>query len=182
MSTGDFSWKDAVNNCEVVIPQTPETAVYTNEAGGIVIRQHDWPEDDTWVYFDKSYAVRIAKAILACADLDMEIVHVSQIRVQNGAGEVLQPFPDQATVDAVNRAADLVEDDKDDEDPAERKRKAAAERQRRRREKLKGRDNHAESHADDPNECDADDSRVTTAPAFPEFDLQDGGPLKALAN
>jgi hypothetical protein len=57
----------------------------------------------------------LARAILDRAGLDMAFVHVSQLRIQNGGGEVLQPFPDQATVDAVNRAslaADLCDDQK----------------------------------------------------------------------
>jgi hypothetical protein len=188
MSTqDDFNWNDASG--DIVVPEQAAVAVYNNPCNDVVIRQAGryGIDEDCFVVIDPSHALTLAKAILDKAGLaDLAIVHVSQLRVQNDGGELLQPFPDRDTIDKVEnagRAADLVDDDdqSDDDDPAERKRKGAAERQRRRREKLKDRDNHGGSHAGEPNERDIDKGRVTTAPALPELDLS-GGQSKALAH
>jgi hypothetical protein len=52
MSSRDFDW-NGLGDDELVVPQTPETAVYENERGGIAIRQRQWPDDDNFVFFDK---------------------------------------------------------------------------------------------------------------------------------
>jgi hypothetical protein len=45
--SGDFSWDDAE---AVVLHEQPETAVYWNPNGDLVIRQRrHWPDDDVWV-------------------------------------------------------------------------------------------------------------------------------------
>jgi hypothetical protein len=186
MSThDDFNWDDVAD--DIAIPEQAATAVFTNPNGAVVVRQSGQYDasEDMWIVFHKRHALDLVKAILSKAGLDdLAIVHVSQLRIQNGGGELLQTFPDRATVDAVDSAGaddDLVADS-DELTETKRTDKTAAERQRRRREKLKERDNHGESHADKANERDADDSRVTTAPASPdELDFQ-GGAHQALTH
>jgi hypothetical protein len=46
----DFDWSD---DSVVVIREQPETAIYFNLAGGLVIRQRKWPDDDAWVYINR---------------------------------------------------------------------------------------------------------------------------------
>jgi hypothetical protein len=182
-----FDWNDVEN--DVVIPEQSKIAVFENDLGNIVIREAGQYciSEDMWVVFHRRDAQRVAEAILQKAGLDMAIVPLTSLMVKNREGVLLRPFPNQDVIDKLKevenagRAADLVDasderdDDQDDEDPAERKRKAAAERQRRRRD-------HGESHADKANERDADDGRVTTAPASTdEFDFQ-GGAHQALTH
>jgi hypothetical protein len=179
----DFSWEDVAD--DVVIPEQAAIAVFTNPAGGIVLRQAGQYgiEEDHWIYFHSRYALALAKAILSKAGLDdLAIVHVSQLRIQNGGGELLQPFPNRATVDAVDRAGDAHElgDDRD-EGPEAKKDRTAAQRQRRRREKQRQRDGVTEAVTEAVTERDTDRDTVTTAPAFPdELDFQGG--QKALAD
>ncbi len=45
----DFDWSD---DDAVVIREQPETAIYYNQRGGLVIRQRNWPDDDVYVYFN----------------------------------------------------------------------------------------------------------------------------------
>jgi hypothetical protein len=45
-ATGDFDWADDES---VILREQPETAAYFNREGGLVIRQHRWPDDDTVV-------------------------------------------------------------------------------------------------------------------------------------
>lgn len=190
----DFSWADVED--DICVAGQATIACYLNPKNHIVVRQEAQfhPDEDHWIVVHPNHALALARAILDKAGLNMEIVHVSQLRIQNGAGEVLQPFPDQATVDAgdrAGRAADAVvaDDDhgdradhaagvdQDDEDPAERKRQAATERQRRRREKQRQRDGATDS----VTWRDAERDSVTTAPALPELDLH-GGENTALAH
>jgi hypothetical protein len=101
----------------------------------------------------------------------MLIVHISELRIQNGGGEILQPFPDQRTIDAVRnagRAADASETKKD---------RTAAERQRRHRERQRERDSHGADRDIDVTDRDT----VASAPLVPELDLN-GGQNKALAH
>ena len=175
-----FDWTTIKD--DVVIPEQAAIAVYTNPNGGIVCRQADQygPEEDSWIFFHPSHALALARAILDRAGLDMEIVPLTSLLVKNRDGVLMRPFPNQDVIDNLKevenagRGADLVEDDKDDKNPAERKRKAAAERQRRRREKHRQRDAVTER--------DAERDTVTAAPPVPEFNLQNGGPQKALAH
>jgi hypothetical protein len=44
--SGDFDWDDAE---AVVLHEQPETAVYWNPNGDLVIRQRRWPDDDVFV-------------------------------------------------------------------------------------------------------------------------------------
>src|SRR4051794_7534261 len=120
----DFNWDDVAD--DVVIPQQYEIAVYNNPDGGIVCRQRQWPDEDSWIFFHPSHALALAKAILAKAGLDMEIVPLTSLLVQNREGVLLRPFPNQDVIDKLKqvenagRAAQLNDDQ--DEDPVERKR------------------------------------------------------------
>jgi hypothetical protein len=174
MSGDYFDWTTIED--DVVIPEQAQIAVYNNPNGGVVCRQAGQygPDEDSWIFFHPSHAVALVKAILSKAGRDdLTIVHVSQLRVQNGGGELLQPFPNRATVDAVDRAGDAHElGDDQDEEPEAKKDRTAAERQRRRRQKLKQRDVTGQEQS----------SERDVTPLVPELDLQNGGPQKALAN
>jgi hypothetical protein len=43
----DFNWNR--DDDSVVLRHQPETAVYFNQHGALVIRQHGWPDDDSYV-------------------------------------------------------------------------------------------------------------------------------------
>jgi hypothetical protein len=210
MSREYFDWKTIEE--DIVVPEQAAIAVYTNPAGAIVLRQAGQygPEEDTIIVVQPSHAMALASALLDRAGIDMAIVHVGQLRIQNGGGELLQPFPDQATVDAVNRAGRAAEldDNQDAADEAEAKDRTAAERQRRRREKHRQRDTERDitvterdterdtvtstvtstvtcrdNHRDErDNNRDNNRDTVTVTPLLvPEFDL-DGGQSRALAH
>jgi hypothetical protein len=167
----DFDWTDLED--DLVVPTQDAIAVYTNPKNDVVIRQagrFDISEDH-WVVLHQTHALPLARAILAAAGLDMEIVPLTALRIQNGGGEVLQPFPDQRTIDAVRnagRAADAAETKKD---------RTAAERQRRHRERQRERDSHGADRDMDVTDRDT----VTSVPLVPELELN-GGQNKALAH
>lgn len=52
----DFDWLD---NDTVLIEEQRAIAVYENESGGVVIRQHQWPEDDCIVVISPDSLQRI---------------------------------------------------------------------------------------------------------------------------
>lgn len=43
----DFDWS---NDSSVVLHEQPETAIYFNKYGTLVIRQREWPDQDSFVY------------------------------------------------------------------------------------------------------------------------------------
>jgi hypothetical protein len=43
----DFDW---LNDDSVVLREQPETAIYFNKQGTLVIRQRRWPDEDSFVY------------------------------------------------------------------------------------------------------------------------------------
>ena len=49
--TVDFDWDDRES---VVLPEQPETAVYWNPRGELVIRQRRWPDDDSIIYITRA--------------------------------------------------------------------------------------------------------------------------------
>jgi hypothetical protein len=155
MISDAFDWADVAD--DIVIPEQPETAVYTNPKGGVVIRQAGQfgTDDDHWVYLDRRFAVDIAKAILEKAGRDdLEIVPVSQVRVLAGdAGDLVSD-------------SDKTADAKPDRTAAERQRRHRGKKQREREGVTEG----------------VTQRDTVTAPLIPEFDLQNGGPAKALAN
>ena len=59
--------EDGVDVEDVVVPQQDQIAVYWNERGEVVIRQHSWPDDDTIILVAPENASRLADAILRCA-------------------------------------------------------------------------------------------------------------------
>jgi hypothetical protein len=59
----EFDWND------VVLQKQPLTAVFLNEDGAVVVRQQNWPEDDSFVLIQPPNAFRIALAILAAAGM-----------------------------------------------------------------------------------------------------------------
>ena len=50
--SGDFDWNDTDS---VVLTEQPETAVYWNPNGDLVIRQRRWPDDDVFVVITESW-------------------------------------------------------------------------------------------------------------------------------
>jgi hypothetical protein len=185
MSGQFFDWTEIED--DIVVPEQAAIAVYNNPNGGIVCRQAGryGSDEDSWIFFHPSHALTLAKAILEKAGLDVAIVPITSLRIQNDGGEILAPFPDQQTIDAVDRAgraAHLVDADHPETKPD----KTAAERQRRRRRKQRQRDGVTETVTQRDaaaTDRDIDGEAVTTAPLLPEFDLQNGGPRQtALAN
>jgi hypothetical protein len=170
MSAHYFDWKTIEE--DIVVPEQAAIAVYCNPEGGVVLRQAGQygPDEDTTIVLHPSHALALARAILDRASLDtMLIVHISELRIQNGGGEILQPFPDQRTIDAVRNAGREAEETKKD--------RTAAERQRRHREKQRERDSHDADRDIDVTDRDT----VTSASVVPELDLN-GGQNKALAH
>jgi hypothetical protein len=172
MSTEFFDWRTIEE--DIAVPEQAAIAVYCNPEGKIVLRQAGryGPDEDTTIVVHPSHALALVGGILDRAGLEMEIVPLTALRIQNGPGEVVQPFPDQQIIIAARKAgreAEAAETQKD---------RTAAERQRRRRERQRERDSvtNAVTHRD------ADRDTVTSAPPpIPELEL-DGGQNKALAH
>jgi hypothetical protein len=175
MSDG-FDWNDE----DTVLQEQPRTAVFLNAGDGVVIRQHNWPDDDSSVVIQPQNAIRFVLAVLAAAGHDdIELIRSC------GGGYVDVELPsepprprerqDSGFIDAVrterpdlNIDAALADFDQKmaPKDPT------ATERQRRRREKQRDRDTVTGS----VTERDADRDSVTTAPALPEqLELNGGG-------
>ena len=173
MSAHYFDWKTIED--DIVVPEQSAIAVYHNPKGAIVLRQAGQygPDEDTTIVLHPSHALSLARAILDRAGLDMEIVPLTALRIQNGGGEVLQPFPDQRTIDAIRNAG------REAEAPESKKDRTAAERQRRRREKQRERDTVTDAVTERDSDRDTVTDAVTTAP-LAELNL-DGG-QKALAH
>jgi hypothetical protein len=161
MSHDDFSWNDVEEN--VIVPEQAAIAIYNNPRSDVVIRQAGryGMDEDHFIVLHPSHALAIAKAVLATAGLaDLLIVHKGVFDVmERRSGSSAEASP---------------------EHPAATKRnaKTAAERQRSRREKQR----HDAERDISVTDRDSDRDTVTTAPLVPEFDLQNGGPQKALAN
>jgi hypothetical protein len=47
----DFDWN---TDNSVVITEQPETAIYWNSRDQMVIRQRGWPDDDSFLYFNRA--------------------------------------------------------------------------------------------------------------------------------
>jgi hypothetical protein len=85
-------WDDLERDGAVAIPAQEKTAVYQSNGGAVVIRQQSGHDDDIFVAIDPENALRLCRAIILAAELDVQIVPLSEIRIINGAGELLQPF------------------------------------------------------------------------------------------
>ena len=71
MSTDGFHWDDE----DVVLQEQPRTAVFLNEDQAVVVRQQNWPEDDSTVLIQPQNAIRFVLAVLAAAGHhDIELV------------------------------------------------------------------------------------------------------------
>ena len=83
----EFDWGDI--DADIVVPEQPAIACYTNPNGAVVLRQAGQYglEDDHWVYFHADHAVAVAYAILNAAGLTMQIVQCQP----NGCCDVPQP-------------------------------------------------------------------------------------------
>jgi hypothetical protein len=168
-----FDWTTIED--DIVIPEQAQIACYNNPKGDIVLRQAGQygPDEDTWIVLHRSHALTLAKAILDRAGLDMEIVPLTSLLVRNREGVLMRPFPSQDV-----RSADLVDHSDQTDDMKSSPDKTAAERQRRRRQKQRQRDSvtDAVTGRDDAGVTDRDIERdtVTTAPQFPEIELNGG--------
>lgn len=64
----DFSWTQ--DRDSIVLPEQPETAVYTNGKGFVVIRQNGWPDDeDAVVIIDPNNVRKLVAAMFAAAGI-----------------------------------------------------------------------------------------------------------------
>ena len=53
--------EDGVGDDDIAVAQQNQIAVYTNPRGDVVIRQRDWPDDDTIILVAPEYAERLAR-------------------------------------------------------------------------------------------------------------------------
>ncbi len=181
MSTDGFHWDDE----DVVLQEQPRTAVFLNEDGAVVVRQQNWPEDDSTVLIQPQNAIRFVLAFLAAAGHhDIELVRsFGGGRYEDVEIHSEPPRPrerqESGFIDALRTERPDLNIDKalaDFDQKMAPKDPTAAERQRRRRQKLRERDNQGGSHAtDEPNPRDIDDGSVTTAPSSPELNFNGGG-------
>jgi hypothetical protein len=61
----DFDWSI---DSSVIIPEQPETALYWTSRSQLVIRQRGWPDDDSFVYFNKAMLPRVIEMLQAEAE------------------------------------------------------------------------------------------------------------------
>jgi hypothetical protein len=162
MSAHYFDWSTIEE--DIVVPEQAAIAVYNNPEGGVVLRQAGQygPDEDTTVVLHPSHALRLARAILDRAGLELLAIVplIDKVREANG-------YPAES-------------DDGHGEQPDDansKKDRTAAARQRRQREKQRERD----SVIDAVTQRDTARDIVTTAPLVPELDLN-GGQNKALAH
>ncbi|MHC2247835.1 hypothetical protein [Bradyrhizobium elkanii] len=67
----EFDWDTA----DTVVPEQPKTAIYTNDDGQVVVRQHCWPDDDDVVLISQPNAITVALGILrAAGHHDIELI------------------------------------------------------------------------------------------------------------
>jgi hypothetical protein len=183
MSTDGFQWDDE----DVVLQEQPRTAVFLNAGDGVVIRQNNWPDDDSSIIIQPQNAIRFVLAVLAAAGHD----DIELIR-NCGGGYVDVELPSEPRrprerqesgfIDAVRTERPDLHIDKalaDFDQKMGPKDPTAAQRQRRRREKQQrqrdGVTTDTMTHGDaGVTDRDIDGDTVTTAPALPELDLHGG--------
>jgi hypothetical protein len=61
----DFDWRRDAD--DIAIEEQLRIAVYCNPRGHVVIRQQDWPEDDSMVVVAPQNALALARAVLKAA-------------------------------------------------------------------------------------------------------------------
>ena len=64
-SHSDFDWS---TDGSVIIAEQPETALYWNDREQLVIRQRRWPNDDSFVFFNKVMLPHLIFMLQAEAD------------------------------------------------------------------------------------------------------------------
>ena len=148
------NWNDLTADGAVVLERQERTAVYKSQGGFVVIRQEVEYYDDSLVSIQPENVLRVVRAMIEAAELDVQIVPLSAVRVVNGAGEILAPF-DAETI-AATRPEPVVF--------PKRKDRTAAERKRRQREKQK----QVTSNVTPPSR-DRDRDSVTVTPELPEI-------------
>jgi len=115
----------------------------------------------------------------------LEIVERDDDLFEIGGADASGPFQSRLhdTIDRVRnagRAPDLENDQ--DEAPEAKKDRTAAARQRRCRKKQRQHDSHGVQTETGVTERDSERDGVTTAPALPQLDLQNGGQNQALTH
>lgn len=93
----DFSWTD--DKDAIVLHEQPATAVYINGDSFIVIRQNNWPDDDSYIVIDPQNA-----ALLACV-LDEKAREAISQRWDNPTPAKRLPEPQQQQVKPESGAA-----------------------------------------------------------------------------
>lgn len=63
----DFDWSGPDLK---MIPTQPETAIYFNPHGQLVIRQREWPDDDSCVRFNRESVPALLTAIMTAMNED----------------------------------------------------------------------------------------------------------------
>lgn len=65
----DFSWW--ANDSPVCVREQPAIAIYCNDHGEIVIRQHDYPDDDVYILVGRQNVPAVIKALAHEAGIDV---------------------------------------------------------------------------------------------------------------
>lgn len=77
LTASETEYKRDEKNC--VIRAQPETHVYLNPYGEIVIRQANWPEEDMWVSFAPDHLPNVVQRICEWAGEDMRLALVERL-------------------------------------------------------------------------------------------------------
>ena len=153
-------WNDLDADGAVVLDRQERTAVYQSKGGFVVIRQEVEMMDDAFVSIQPEGVLTVIRAMIEAAELDVQVVPLSALRVVNEGGEILAPFDAQAI--AATRPDTLILPKPKD--------RTAAERKRRQRQKQK----QVTSNVT-PLHRDIDRDSVTATPELPEIFEQYSG-------
>ncbi|WP_454619343.1 hypothetical protein [Bradyrhizobium cenepequi] len=77
-SVSDREYKRDEKDC--VIRAQPETHVYLNPYGEIVIRQANWPDEDMWVYFAPDHLPNVVERMCEWAGEDARLAVIDRLR------------------------------------------------------------------------------------------------------
>ena len=77
------------------IPDQAAISVYKNAAGIVVVKQAGQygPDEDEEIHVDPIFALKLAKAILREARIEVAILPWKDVLIVKSGGEVLRPFP-----------------------------------------------------------------------------------------
>src|SRR3546814_13228500 len=94
-----FSWTE--DRDDIVLPEQPETAVYINAYGFVVIRQNGWPDDEDAIVKIDPHNVPLLVAVMLETDKEAECGHLrltspqprSETQPKSRSGQLHPPPP-----------------------------------------------------------------------------------------